>query len=103
MEKAQDYRCACGCGQPLSSGPVEEEHYRPVAFNGQAKPDALWLKDCHLGKTAKDRKAIAKAKRIAGETRSQWNGTNRGRGRIEGRGFEKRKAPYNWPKRKVGS
>lgn len=62
--------CVAGCE---SDGPFEAEHSTPNAFVA-GKPDQLMCVPHHKEKTRRDRKAIAKAKRIAGDTRSQWNG-----------------------------
>lgn len=62
--------CVAGCE---SEGPFEAEHSTPNAFE-TGKPDQLMCVPCHKIKTRRDRKAIAKANRISGKTKSQWNG-----------------------------
>lgn len=69
----QDGKCGCGCGGKLDAmreGCVDE-HVIPLALGGSNDLDnrELWRKPCSDAKTAKvDLKAIAKAKRLAGET-----------------------------------
>lgn len=82
VEKAQLGLCACGCSDPLDSGPIEEEHSIPIWLDGDPKPDALMLVECHKIKTAREAGRRAKVKRITGQTRSQWTGTNRHKGRL---------------------
>ena len=79
--------CSCGCARPLGSGPFDGEHSIPVWLNGDPKPDALMLVECHKFKTAREAGQRAKVKRITGQTRSQWTGTNRHKKR--------------WPKRSM--
>lgn len=54
-------------------GPFEADHSTPNAFQ-PGKPDQIICVPCHKAKTRKDRRAIAKANRINGKTRSKWNG-----------------------------
>ena len=77
--------CGCGCGQPLEEGQVDEEHTIPNFFK-PGKPDALWRRDCHKKKTAKDKGDIAKANRLAGKTGQQARRKRNGP-QIKGRGF----------------
>ncbi len=56
--------CVKGCG---STGPLQGEHSTPSAWIG-GKPDQLMCVPCHKAKTRRDVKAIAKVKRIRGET-----------------------------------
>jgi hypothetical protein len=66
--------CGCGCGEPLDplvEGVVDEHvlalALRPDDPNGLRNRE-FWRKPCSLEKTKADVKAIAKAKRLAGET-----------------------------------
>lgn len=60
--------CVEGCD---SAGPFQGEHSTPNAFHA-AKPDQLMCVPCHRRKTKRDIAAIAKAKRLNGETLSQY-------------------------------
>lgn len=80
-------RCACGCGERLEAGKIDEEHSTPVALNGDAKPDALWRRDCHRAKTRGDVARIAKAERQAGRTGQQARRKRNGP-QIKSRGFD---------------
>jgi hypothetical protein len=60
--------CVAGCE---SEGPFHGEHSTPSAFAG-GKPDQLMCVACHKIKTRTDVAAIAKAKRLSGETLSQY-------------------------------
>lgn len=62
----QRWICGCGCGQPLVPGRIHMEHTIPNAIR-KGKPDSAWRDDCHAKKTSRDRKVIAKCKRLAGE------------------------------------
>lgn len=84
----QNGYCACGCDQKLIPGQIEQEHTIPISLGGQSKPDALWLRDCHKNKTAKDRKNIAKVDRLTGKTGKRKPGAKTAK--IPGRGFGKR-------------
>lgn len=69
----QNGKCGCGCGGKLDAlrEGVIEEHRVPLALGGSNDLDnrELWRKPCSAAKTAgKDAPAIAKAKRLAGET-----------------------------------
>lgn len=73
--EAQGCRCCvAGCE---SEGPFEAEHSTPVSF-GQAKPDQIMCVAHHKEKTRADKRNIAKAKRLSGETSSQWSRRNDG-------------------------
>jgi hypothetical protein len=68
----QNGKCGCGCGgklDALSEG-VTDEHRVPLALGGtnDLSNRELWRNPCSLAKTKKDFTAIAKAKRLAGET-----------------------------------
>ena len=65
------------------------EHSMPNAFK-RGKPDQLMCRACHKIKTLRDVKAIAKAKRLKGETRSQYERRKKFGSKLRGRGFEKR-------------
>lgn len=75
LAEKQNGLCGCGCGQPIASKVedvwifvpnTEDEHTIPNAIL-KGKPDSIWLKACHGPKTSRDRKVIAKCKRLAGE------------------------------------
>lgn len=70
MLEAQMGVCACGCGQTPADGRFQADHSNPSAFVG-GKPDQLLHHRCHALKTKRDVRAIAKAKRLSGETMSQ--------------------------------
>lgn len=57
-----------------AEGPFEADHSSLVAFGNEAPPDQILCVTCHKLKTRADRKKIAKANRISGKTKSQWNG-----------------------------
>jgi hypothetical protein len=84
---AQNGRCACGCGERLEAGKVDEEHSLPNYY-APGKPDALWRRECHKKKTAADKATIAKTRRLRGETgqlkRRKENGP-----RLKSRSFDK--------------
>lgn len=69
----QNGRCGCGCGaklQPMTEK-VVDEHRVALALGGtnDLSNRELWRAPCSVAKTAgKDAPAIAKAKRLAGET-----------------------------------
>lgn len=68
----QNGKCACGCGEELIEGQIDEEHGIPLYFQdadqSDGTPDALWLRGHHKPKTKTDLANIAKVKRIRGET-----------------------------------
>ena len=76
MWSDQGGRCA-NCKSDIPFDAVEAEHYTPVFMGNEDRPDALWCVPCHQAKTARDRKAIAKVKRILGVTQSQWAGNQK--------------------------
>lgn len=84
----QNGLCGCGCGQKLMPGQIDEEHSQPLAAGGKSKPDSLWLRECHKGKTKVDRKTIKKIKHIRGETGRHKPGAKRKK--IESAGFSKK-------------
>jgi hypothetical protein len=59
--------CVPGCP---STGPFHEEHELPNYYS-PGKPSALMCVPHHKEKTRKDRKDIAKTKRLNGESKSQ--------------------------------
>lgn len=60
--------CVSGCE---SEGPFHAEHSTPNALR-PGKPDQLMCHACHRRKTKQDVRAIARAKRLSGETLSQY-------------------------------
>jgi hypothetical protein len=78
--------CVSGCG---NGEDLIAEHSTPNAlFPG--KPDQLMCKACHKGKTKRDLKAIAKVKRLKGQSMSQYERRKRYGPTLRGRGFDKR-------------
>ncbi len=67
----QGGKCACGCGMTPADGRFEADHSNPSALAG-GKPDQLLFWKCHRLKTKRDVKDIARAKRLSGETLSQF-------------------------------
>lgn len=65
------------------------EHSTPNALR-PGKPDQLMCVACHKVKTLRDVKAIAKAKRLNGETSSQYDRRKKFGSRLKGRGFRDR-------------
>ena len=85
MVEAQNGLCGCGCGRPVDATTGHGEHYLCVWFGNEEKPDAIWRTDCHKEKTARDRKAIAKTKRIL----AKRNGAKKRKSKpIPSRGFQ---------------
>lgn len=80
-------------GKIARSHEAEFDHWVPVALANTGKPDTALCRPCHRKKTRKDVAAIAKAKRLSGET-----GKNRRKAKIPSRGFDKR-----WRKRMDGT
>lgn len=76
--------CVAGCE---SEGPFEAEHSTPNALK-PGKPDQLMCVEHHRAKTKTDVRAIAKAKRLCGETSSQWSRREKNGSRIKGGGFK---------------
>lgn len=66
--------CGCGCGEPLDplGEGVRDEHVIALAFRTGNANDLenreWWRAPCSKAKDKRDAKAIAKAKRLAGET-----------------------------------
>lgn len=60
--------CVSGCE---NTGPFHGEHSTPNALRA-GKPDQLMCIPCHRIKTKKDQREIARAKRLSGETLSQY-------------------------------
>lgn len=84
----QGGRCGCGCGEKLDAmrEGVIDEHLISLELTGSndISNRALYRKPCAVAKTKNDATAIAKAKRLAGETCT----TSRARP-IRSRGFDK--------------
>lgn len=68
---AQGGMCACGCEATPADGRFEADHSHPNAF-APGKPDQLLFWKCHRLKTKRDVRDIARAKRLSGETPSQY-------------------------------
>lgn len=89
----QDGRCKCGCGEKLDAlrEGVTDEHRVPLALGGtnDLSNRELWRAPCSAAKTKRDRAAIAKAKRLSGETGNAPKRPIRGRTQIQSRGFDK--------------
>jgi len=69
MFEAQGCKCCVkGCA---SEGPFEAEHSTPNALR-PGKPDQIMCVDHHRAKTRDDVREIARAKRLSGETKSQY-------------------------------
>lgn len=62
------------------------EHSTPHAWR-RAKPDQLMCRTCHKVKTARDIKAIWKAKRLNGAAMSQYARRKKYGPKLRGRGF----------------
>jgi len=65
------------------------EHSTPNAFR-YAKPDQLMCRPCHKVKTLHDIKNISKAKRLSGETMSQYERRKKFGSQLRGKSFPKR-------------
>ena len=61
MIEAQDGKCGCGCGQPVTMENGHGEHGLPVGLGNTGKPDSVWRADCHVGKSNTDRAMMKKA------------------------------------------
>lgn len=90
--KRQDFRCACGCGARLTSGPVEYDHALPLSLGGAdalANIEAL-MAVCHrTKKTPADLTRLAKAKRQAAYHLTGRSRARKGRALVS-RGFDKK-------------
>lgn len=97
----QGGKCGCGCGEKLDAARegVIDEHRIPLELTGtnDLSNRALYRKPCAAEKTKADHAAIAKAKRLAGET---CNGPRR---QIPSRGFQKPTVPIRIPSRPFGN
>jgi hypothetical protein len=97
----QGGRCGCGCGEKLDATKerVIDEHVIPLELTGtnDLSNRALYRKPCAVKKTKADAAAIAKAKRLAGET---CQGPRRA---IPSRGFSKPSVPVRIPSRPFGT
>lgn len=78
--------CVPGC---FETEGLIAEHSTPNAFRF-AKPDQLMCRACHKVKTLRDVKNIAKAKRLAGDTMSQYERRKKYGSQLRGRLFQKR-------------
>jgi len=66
----------CAARDCMSEGPFIAEHWVPVALGNEEKPDCLLCEACAHKKSfglRGDISNIAKAKRLSGETSSQWS------------------------------
>ncbi len=90
MRRFLNARAVCCVADCEETGDLIAEHSTPNALKA-GKPDQLMCVACHKVKTLRDVKAIAKAKRLNGETSSQYERRKRYGSRRRGRGFEKRK------------
>ncbi len=107
-------RCGCGCGAKLDAlrEGVIDEHRVALALGGtnDLSNRELWRRPCSAAKTAgKDAPAIAKAKRLAGETCTgptreipthvnAWG--PKGVRKLQSRGFQKRPSSSPTPTHK---
>lgn len=104
MHAEQDGLCA-GCLVTITVKDCIAEHWYPVALGNAKKPDCLLCRPCADRKTngspatsyGSDKHAIAKTKRLRGETKT---GPKKA---IPSRGFAERPkgSPYQWPTRKL--
>lgn len=96
----QGGRCGCGCGIKLDAvrEGVIDEHVVPLELTGtnDLRNRALYRKPCAVEKTKADHGAIAKCKRLAGET---CQGPKRP---IPSRGFSKPTTPIKIQSRGFG-
>lgn len=81
LERQGGVCCVEGCA---SKGPFDGEHSTPNAFRA-GKPDQLMCRPCHKLKTRRDKAEIAKAKRLSGETLSQYEKRKRFGPSLKGR------------------
>lgn len=87
----------CGlCAAPVALRACEVEHRVPIAMGGADEDGNLEVVHprCHKLKTAADMKALAKARRLSGET-----GATRHKRPIASRGLETPKVKRTWPSR----
>lgn len=77
--------CVKGCEE--TEGLITE-HSTPSALR-YAKPDQLMCAPCHKIKTLREVKDIAKAKRLSGETMSQYERRKKFGSQLKGRPFYK--------------
>lgn len=78
--------CVEGCEETDN---LIAEHSTPNALR-YGKPDQLMCAACHKIKTLRDVKNIAKAKRLSGETMSQYDRRRKYGSQLKGRPFQKR-------------
>lgn len=86
LERQHGKCCVPTCEE---TGGLIAEHSTPNALK-PGKPDQLMCVPCHKVKTLRDVKAIAKVKRLNGQTMSQHERRRKFGSRLRGRGFEKR-------------
>jgi hypothetical protein len=89
----QDNQCAGkDCLATLYPEPFEVDHIRALSLGGTNDLDNLeaLCSDCHKIKTRADKRALAKAKRLAGETKTAKRKTipSRGFSRTLSKGFD---------------
>ena len=94
---AQDGLCACGCGQKLKAGEIDEQHFphhelRKDDPDYDGKPNELWIRACHKKETKDvDMPRITKARHQAGGLGSQRaKQAKRTSPLLPARGFDKR-------------
>lgn len=78
--------CVFGC---VETRDLIEEHSTPFALKA-GRADQLMCKAHHAVKTRADVKGIAKAKRLSGETSSQYSRRKQKGPQLKSRGFDKR-------------
>lgn len=83
LEQQNGKCCVAGCE---SEGPFHGEHSSPAALTG-GKPDQLMCIPCHRVKTKRDVREIARAKRLSGETLSQYERRRRFGSTMQSRPF----------------
>lgn len=87
LEKQDGMCCMPWCDETKG---LIAEHSTPNKWK-RAKPDQLMCVACHKAKTRRDLKAIAKVKRLNGETPSQYERRKRYGAQIKSRCFDKRR------------
>ncbi len=86
LEKQGFKCCVKGCE---ATDDLIGEHSTPNAFKA-GKPDQLMCTACHKVKTRRDMKAIAKVKRLKGQTSSQYERRKKFGSTLRGRRLSKR-------------
>lgn len=79
------------CGGPIAGKEWDADHIKALDDNGEHRESNLAPahKPCHLGKTAKENSARAKAKRVE----QKHSGARKPKGEIKSRPFEKVEKP----------